>query len=437
MEGPQRKSAVVSGLGPNGVAAALELLNRGFEVTAVEKRSSYTRPIHLHLRSTYLEDVRRLSPDLHQRLLAIATPIEENSRCYESGEEPVANQIQDRRSRPRQENPCPVWSRITTPTERHVRLDNAERLYFEYLEELAAAPGSKLTIRRGSMLNLERGENGYYRVLLKGKETDDLGIPQLVIIAEGGKSVSVRRLGLESVRFSYPKYFMSAHVAISFGPRTRRIDTDVRELVDDPAVASTEVSLWASGHGDCSEGTWVVIEVPESLLNQSSEQAEDYFVKGAVLLMSEVAGEMSPQELREKIQATQTRGALLSRERGGKAPGKTTTFAGTFKFEQQCLRYPAAGNNVVVLGDAAGMGHHALSSGLEMGACDLVPLGELCDALAGEVPPEQCLGGYADAVFQSRIRLLGLGMNEYYPNSAAGRLSILQRAAAIFGEETS
>ena len=35
--------AVVSGLGPNGVAASLELLNRGFQVTVVEKRPGYGR----------------------------------------------------------------------------------------------------------------------------------------------------------------------------------------------------------------------------------------------------------------------------------------------------------------------------------------------------------------------------------------------------------
>lgn len=424
------REAVVSGLGPNGVAAALELLNRGYRVTAVEKRANYTRPIHLHLRATYLADVQRLSPELHRRLMEIATPIVENSRTGESDQAP----LRDRRNRPREGEACPIWSRITAPLERHVRLDSAETLYYEYLEELAAAPSSRLTIRRGSVLSLKQGDDGYYRVRLQtADEVEELGIPELVVIAEGGKSTTVQELGLESVRFSYPKYFMSAHVEVPFGPRTLRIDTDVRQLVDDPGVASTEVSLWASGHGDAQEGTWVVIEVPEELLSQDSDEAEDYFVRGAALLMSDVSGELTIEQLRGKVQATHEKGALLSRERGGNEPGMKATFAGTFKFEQQCLRYPAAGQNVVVLGDAAGMGHHALSSGLEMGACDLVPLGRLCEDLS--VSADSAIRAYAEAVFQSRIRLLGLGMNEYYPSSAAGRLSILQRAAAIFGEE--
>ena len=433
---PETGRAVVSGLGPNGVAAALELLKKGYRVTVVEKRSKYTRPIHLHLRSTYLRDIRRLSEELYERLMAIATPIEENSRTGSQATDPVPNYLQDRRATPREGEPCPVWSRLSTPPERHVRLDNAERLFYEFLQEKAAEPDSRLTIRRGPVLQLQPTPHGYYRVLLQG-ESDDLGVPALVVIAEGGKSVTVRDLGLESVRFSYPKYFMSAHVTVPFGPRTRRIDTDVRELVDDPGVTPAEVSLWASGHGDSNEGTWVVLEVPEALLHQHPDQAEEYFLKGALLLMGAPVG-TAAEALRAKIKETLHKGALLSRKRGANLPGMEAaskkTFAGTFKFEQQCLRFPAAGKNVVVLGDAAGMGHHALSSGLEMGAYDLVALGVLCEELQQASEPEECIARYAEAVRYSRLRLLGLGMNEYYPDSAAGRLRMLHRAAELFGE---
>ena len=436
--------AVVSGLGPNGVAAVLKLLQRGFQVTAVEKRPRYTRPIHLHLRSSYLEDVRALSPDLHERLMSIATAIVENSRVGHSSPKPVPNYIQDRRTQARRGKPCPIWTRLSAPPERHVRLDKAERLFYDFLKESAAGNSSRLTIRRGRVLHLEPSKEDYYRVLLrsaKDKQAEDLGVPGLIVIAEGGKSATVRQLGLESVRFSYPKYFMSAHVGVSFGPRTRRLDTDVRELVDDPAVTSTEVSLWASGHGDANEGTWVVLEVPEALLQQRPEQAEEYFVKGALLLMTDQVALTTAEDLSSIIKETLRGGVLLRRRQEANMPGMyeagKTTFAGTFKFEQQCLRFPAAGKNVVVLGDAAGMGHHALSSGLEMGAYDLGPLGKLCDDLVAGLEPGQYIADFAEDIFRSRIRLLGLGMNEYYPDSAAGRLKMLHRAAELFAEEPS
>lgn len=155
-------------------------------------------------------------------------------------------------------------------------------------------------------------------------------------------------------------------------------------------------------------------------------------------LMKDTAEELPSEKLQELHLASLQKGALLGRKTeslpGVEAASKPT-FAGTFKFEQQCLRYPAAGKNVVVLGDAAGMGHHALSSGLEMGALDLVPLGELSERLARGEEPEKCLSRYADAVFQSRLKLLAIGMNEYYPNSTSGRLKMLQLAAELTRED--
>lgn len=436
---PQVRRAVVSGLGPNGVTAALELLGRGYQVVVVEKRSQFTRPIHLHLRSTYLEEVRRLCPELHRRLMAIATPIVESSRAG-PGAGPELSGLRDRRQAPRKGEPCPVWSRLSTPPERHVRLNNAESLYCEHLEELAARPSSPLSLRRGFLLTLQAGEDGYYRVSIQSKTgaPEELGKPDLVVIAEGGKSPSVAMLGLENVRFSYPKYFMSAHVALSLGPRTRRIDTDLRELLSEPGVPAAELSLWASGHGQSEEGTWIVLEVPERLLHQHPEQAEEYFVRGAMMLLRGAVPEMSDSSLRERIQGALPKGALLGRKTH-RMPGvevaSKPTFAGTFKFEQQCLRHPAAGKNVVVLGDAAGMGHHALSSGLEMGAIDLGPLGTLCDRLAQGDDPAHCVASYAETVFGLRLRLLALGMNEYYPDAASGRLAMLERAAVLSRED--
>ena len=298
-------------------------------------------------------------------------------------------------------------------------------------------------IQRGFETTLHQVQSHYHRVVLhpgpeqSQQRQQELGIPELVVLAEGGKSTTLQQLGLHTVRFSYPKYFMSAHISVPFGPRTRRIDTDVRQLCLEPSVVPADVSLWASGHGDSAEGTWIVIEVPEALLSQDPQQAEDYFVRGALLLCQ--ADGNSPEQLTQKIRQALKKGAILSKKRGRPVPGieaaEKTPFAGTFKFEQQCLRHPAVGHNVIVLGDAAGMGHHALSSGLEMGACDLGPLSVLARRLQQGDRPEDCLGEYAEAIFRSRIKLLGLGMSEYYPNLPSDKLEMLHRAADIFGAD--
>lgn len=443
------KHAVVSGLGPNGVGAALELLQQGWRVSLVEKRPHYTRPIHLHLRASYLQDLRRLSPKLFHRILAITTPILENTRLRELPPGPLPGHIQRWftyfsqifRRTPEEiqgQQHCPIWSRLKTPPSWHVRLDNAERIFFDHLQECSQEETTRLAIYRGYRLCLEAGEEGFYRVALSPTlgpaEAPDLGQPDLVVLAEGGKSSNVAALGLTNVRFSYPKFFMSAHLEIPLGPRTRRIDTDLQHLLQDPQALPSEISLWASGHGDLSEGTWVVIEVPEGLLSQSPQEAEDYFLRGARRLLSDT--HPPEQELELQLRAALSEGTLLSSRRHSEHlpeldASQTRPFAGTFRFEQQCLRFPAAGKNVVVLGDAAGMGHHALSSGLEMGACDLQPLGALAHQLTSGDDPEEAIARYADAVFRSRIKLLGLGMSEYYPNLPEDKESTLYRAAHL------
>ena len=415
--------------------AALELFRRGYRVTTVEKRPEFTRPIHLHLRPSYLEDIRRISPELHRRLMIISTPIEENERLASTHTEPQPAYPQDRRSSARAGSPCPVWTRLSTPPSRHVRLNHAESLFCQFIHEIEGAHEPRFVIQRGYELGLRSTDSDRYEVFSRRQEggrIEDLGAPDIVVIAEGGKSDSVRALQLENVRFSYPKYFMSAHIDLPFGPRTRRIDTDLTKLVEQPGFPSTPLSLWASGHGEYDEGTWIVLEVPERLLDQHAEQAHEYFLRGATLLMEDTAENGSQAHLREQISAALRQGAHLARKSVGlpdvEAASKPT-FAGTFKFEQQCLRFPAAGSNVVVLGDSAGMGHHALSSGLEMGVLDLIPLGRLCDHLQEGNDPKQGIAEYASTVFSSRLRLLAIGMNEYYPNAKGGRLQMLQRAA--------
>lgn len=421
------KTAVVSGLGPNGVLAALELMASGYHVTVVEKRPAYTRPIHLHLRQSYLDDVRRLSPKLHAKLMALATPIQQMERTRRPGSVSVLGQNWPAADENTSAEDRAVRDRLMQQPVAHVRLDSAERLFYTYLSGLTGLQygldtAHRLTIRRGFHLEFEPDALGRYHASIRPADLDDphgpsaesLGIPDLIVLAEGGKSVSVQKLGLENVRFSYAKYFMSAHVPVAFGPKTRRIDTN-------------GVSYWACGHGDPKQGTWIVLEVPEAMMRGTPEQATEYFVAGANLLFGSTAHEAA---IRKSIAERNLLGAARRcTSPDGAANG--TPFAGTFKFEQQCLRRPGLGANLVVLGDSAGMGHHALSSGLEMGAVDLQPLRRLAQALTRGEDAGRAVERYAERVFRSRMTLLALGMREYYPRLDFDPVDLLHRAAEL------
>lgn len=419
------KTAVVSGLGPNGVLAALELMQAGYHVTVVEKRPAYVRPIHLHLRQTYLDDVRRLAPKLHARLMALATPIQAMERVRRPGSVAVLGQTWPAASERLTAEDRVVRDRLMQPPVAHVRLDSLERLFYTYANGLTGLQygldtAHRLTIRRGFHLELEPDALGRYHAQIRpadeidphGPEAESLGIPDLIVIAEGGKSSSVQTLGLENVRFSYAKYFMSAHVPVAFGPKTRRIDDG-------------GLSFWACGHGDPKQGTWIVLEVPEAMMSGTPEDAIEYFVAGTEMLFGTAAHAGAVR------QAVADRNMLGTARRTLNPDGEGMAFAGTFRFEQQCLRNPGRGANLVVLGDSAGMGHHALSSGLETGACDLMPLRRLAQALTRGEDAGQSVARYADTVFRSRMTLLAMGMREYYPQIDFDPVDLLHRAVEL------
>jgi 2-polyprenyl-6-methoxyphenol hydroxylase-like FAD-dependent oxidoreductase len=376
------KTAVVSGLGPNGMLAALHLAACGYAVTGVERRTSYARSIHLSLRRSYFDDVRALDVALHEKLWAIASPIEEIHHIQlRDGTET------ETRTQPRLSQPDPnasVAQRLAQDPMVHVRLDELERVFFDHLSALGPRRGLRLL--RGTQLTVTRppDQDTFSAVCTpvpgSAGELEVIHAPDLIVVAEGGKSPTATLLGKKTQKLSAPKLYLSVHVEHALGPVTRRLDTQV-----EVPGGRQHVCFWATGHKDPRKGTWLVLEVPAVLQAGMGSQSFDrgYFARAAAPLLR-----VSPPP----------------------EPG-THGFSGTFRFEQQLLANPVAGSNVVFFGDAAGMGHHAPGSGLELGACDLRPLGTL---VAHRSNPN-ALGRYAKEVVASRIALLAFGMREHYP----------------------
>ncbi|MBL8956422.1 MAG: hypothetical protein JNK82_36950 [Myxococcaceae bacterium] len=332
----------MSGLGPNGMLAALKLRAEGFDVVAADQRPAYNRSIHLNLRRSWLETVRSLDATLAEKLAAVTTPIRAFERLPHHDAAPF-----------RLKRESALARRLATQPELHVRLDELERVFCAHLVKL---PGIEVLT--------------HTRVTVDGSDVRlgdrRLEAPALIVAAEGGKSPTARQLGLSMVKVSAPRFYISVHVDHSVGPITRRLDVD-------------GLSSWAVGHGDPARGTWLVLEIPEKVHagRPSSTIDREHFERGARQLLG-VVPEPSAEGLR-----------------------------GTFRFEQQLLPRPVAGSNVLFLGDSAGMGHHALGTGLELGAWDI-----------GFLRKGMSLEDHAARVVEARIELLAFGMHEYYPSLA-------------------
>jgi hypothetical protein len=183
---------------------------------------------------------------------------------------------------------------------------------------------------------------------------------------------------------------LSVHVREAIGPVTRRVD-------------APGVSCWATGHADRAKGTWLVVEIPEPPSSAGRHAFDDdAFCAGAALLFD----------------APMQRDDLLA--------SIDHPFRGTFRFEQQMLLRPSHGDDVVFLGDCAGMGHHAHCSGLELGACDGAALRDLAAELAGGAARAAAVLGYAARVRRSRVELLAFGMPEYHPAAALVSTALVQ-----------
>ena len=192
-------TAVVSGFGPNGMLAALQLAAAGYDVTGVEQRTSYARTIHLCLRRTYFEDVRALDEALHDKLWAIAAPIEEIQHV--SG-------TRETRTRPHASALSPtatVSERLQQDPIVHVRLDELERVFCEHLCGLDPRRGIRLMRGTQLVVTAEPGAKAFSAVC--GSQVTSA--PDLIVVAEGGKSPTARLLGKRTQKLSTPKLYLS------------------------------------------------------------------------------------------------------------------------------------------------------------------------------------------------------------------------------------
>lgn len=430
------KTAVVSGLGPGGLLAVLKLSQLGYHVTGIEQRPDYTRHVNISLRQTYLDDLEALSPELHAKLMQIAVPIERNETYeFQGGARPV----------PQQPVETDFEKRLTAPKAVNVSIRELEKLFHQHLQGIVAEDEKagrppRITLMREYTVKPEHDpKTDTYKITAEpwrfsekkaSMTAKELGTPDLFVIAEGGKSTSARAVGMEMQKLSRSRTFVSGHVPESLGNKTRRVNAEfmVEHPVGGVPKAREEVSLWATGHTD--KGTWLLMEVPDSMMIDNAHAALDLFLAGKALLFNP-----TPEQAHEfKHTHVAELNVPEDHVHAEKAPTYTTGFGGIFKFEQQLMPKPTAGRNVVAMGDAGGMTHADLSAGLEIGIHDLAALTVLASSIQRGEAPDRALESYGSTIYQTRLDALALGMKEFYPDVNPFPKELLDRASRISSE---
>ena len=344
------KNAVILGGGPGGLATAIELAKQNVKVTIVEVRDEhYSRPHQLNVRQATVDTLAMYGVEKEVR--------------QSSGWDPTRALPGD----PSRVSSDPE-SLIHSPSVGQVRIsdvekalyDQANKLGIQYLSHsvgvLAPPPADGpnkglygLTVRDADQ------NDGHFTPT--GKSVD-FGHPDLVIAADGANSPTRQLLGIPFQEMSAAKPYLGGLVHKSIGAQYKQMTMTEN---------GEPVHVMATGHALYPQ-TWISAEVDSAHANMSESDRVAYFCNEA----SQITGQdVKPEDIdfgKGQLTKVQNREAATA----------------------------SAGDNVVLIGDAARTGSVWVSGGLNLAlTTDVANVVKMVkDVNSGEVNRSQALQAY-------------------------------------------
>lgn len=269
------EDVVVVGGGPAGLASAIRLADRGISVTVLEIRETdYERPHHLNLRQSTMEALQELG--VYEQVMARSGLIDREEILHE-GEYRQPEGLSLARGR------FGVNARrlIDSDSVTQVRIADVETALYDRALELG------VKIEKGWKAQLDPvqtgADTGLYRVTAERvRKTDtgfestgevrDLGVPGLVLVADGTNSATRDALGIEFEAKSEPTYYLGGQVETDLGPITRK---DVQTWDD-----GFQQKLMATGHMRYPQA-WISVQCRPEVANASKEERTRQLCEGA------------------------------------------------------------------------------------------------------------------------------------------------------------
>lgn len=334
------EQAVIIGGGPAGLAAAITLAKRGVDVTVLELRADekgekplHARPHQISLRQDALESLSELGA--YDEVIGKSGFVQKESYIQKDDS---GTQVQAKKPRPQTVNRDSSFINpklLDTDAVSQVRISDVERALYTQAKEMG------IKVKAGVNAELRKDGNSFAVTAHQVKpnkqggfdktgRSEDLGKPDLVVVADGAGSPIRDSLGIKMKDESAAKNYLGGHFQKGLGAVTNKA-----------AVTESEGftrHVMGTGHAQYDQ-TWVSVEVtPEEAALSPKERTA---------LLAKKAQHVFPDQ-------------KVGVEDVGWGAGQLTTV------QNRRAEVTTAGDNTVLIGDSAGTGSVWVGGGLNL-----------------------------------------------------------------------
>ena len=333
------RSAVIIGGGPAGLAAAIALTKKDVKVTVLEMRADekgekplHSRPHQISLRQDSLESMKDLGA--YEQLIADSGWATKERKVVDDGVQRQVKEKVPQADTSRRDLSFIHPGMLEMDSVSLVRISDAEKALYKQAQKLG------IEVKAGYTAELNKSGDSYSVKAEKVKvengqpvklgKSEDLGVPDLVVVADGAGSPTRAALGVEVLEESAPRHYLGGHIQKGIGATTTKVESRESE--------GFTRHVMGTGHEKYDQ-TWVSVEITKDEAALSAQKRTELLAEKAQLVFPD-----------QKVGV----------EDVGWGAGQITTV------QNRRAETNTVGKNVVFTGDAAGTGSVWVGGGLNL-----------------------------------------------------------------------